>query len=1094
MVLAMLIVIAIIPTALATPNTVSAWWTTGGDADNLEILQGETASFEIYVTGFENYNIEAYILDSDGAVAKTIIAPSTNLALEDLYDAVSGYSGTLSSFSLNALATASLDDDYTMWVEIQNAAGATDIFTEEFEIYLTVDADSDGDGIGDDDDNCPDDYNPDQDDADGDDVGDVCDTPSIEDADDVELAEGESITVTLEGVEPNDEETLSIDVTYDSTSSNWGTNVGSTVSISAIQIGDNIQITIEPSYEFITHPFEEDEFNVYVTASDTSEEASTEFTVTVTDTNRAPTVETIDDQEVAEGEEWTYNVIADDEDSEDVDTFGLTYNLAATSTDITIDEDTGVISFTPDYDEAGNVYDVYITVEDDFGGMSDVEEFSITVTDTNRDPTLVLPADQVVVEGDYVEELGTIIASDEDTDNTLTLTAVVTDSTGAVVTGYTFTDNADETADFTWDTTGVAEDDYTVTVTVNDGTVDVTGSWIITVEEQGTGTGSNNLAELTLPADVTVTEGDYVEELGTISATDVDGDSLTFTATDVPTGATFTDNGDGTADFTWDTTGVTLGDYAITITVNDGTDDVSGVWTITVEEESTGSNNAPELELPDDVTIIEGDSMFEDIFATDADGDSLTFTATNVPADATFTDNGDGSASFDWTTDSDDAGEYTITIEVTDGTDTDSGDWTITVDDDGTGGNNAPVLTLPADVTITEGDIVSETITATDADGDSLTFTATDVPTDATFTDNGDGTASFDWTTDSDDEGIYTITVEVTDGTDTETGTWTITVEDDGTSTGTNNAPELTLPADVTVTEGDVISETITATDADGDSLTITAESELPTDAVFTDNGDGTASFEWDTTGANTATYEFVFSVTDGTDSVEGTWFVTVEEASTGTNNAPVITADPESVTATEGDDVRVDLSFSDADGDDLEISVTDLPSGAQFNVASDEESAVLWWETEEGDAGTYEVVIEVSDGTDTTELIIWITIEEFVEAESDPITITEEGLALMHVQVSDEEVRAGEYFYVTVGMDNQAQEDLEDLKVSVVIYDWGYKYTSTTFDLDEGEEDSKTVAIRAPSSAQEGRQYTMKITVSNDETDAVAYRTVRVV
>lgn len=47
----------------------------------------------------------------------------------------------------------------------------------------------------------------------------------------------------------------------------------------------------------------------------------------------------------------------------------------------------------------------------------------------------------------------------------------------------------------------------------------------------------------------TVEEGDTVSF--TLTATDLDGDSLTWSAENLPTGATFTDHADGTADFFW---------------------------------------------------------------------------------------------------------------------------------------------------------------------------------------------------------------------------------------------------------------------------------------------------------------------------------------------------------------------------------------------------------------------------------------------------------------------------------------------------------------------------------------------------------------
>jgi len=58
----------------------------------------------------------------------------------------------------------------------------------------------------------------------------------------------------------------------------------------------------------------------------------------------------------------------------------------------------------------------------------------------------------------------------------------------------------------------------------------------------------------------------------TISATDSDGGNLFFSAEDLPTGANFIDNSDGTATFTWTPDYDQSGDYNVKFTVKDSTD------------------------------------------------------------------------------------------------------------------------------------------------------------------------------------------------------------------------------------------------------------------------------------------------------------------------------------------------------------------------------------------------------------------------------------------------------------------------------------------------------------------------------------------
>jgi len=71
-------------------------------------------------------------------------------------------------------------------------------------------------------------------------------------------------------------------------------------------------------------------------------------------------------------------------------------------------------------------------------------------------------------------------------------------------------------------------------------------------------------------------------------------------------------------------------------------------------------------------------------------------------------------------------------------------------------GNNPPVITSNiGNQSVEEGSTLSFMLTATDADGDSLIWTAQNLPAGATFTDNHDGTADFEWTPDFSQSGDY---------------------------------------------------------------------------------------------------------------------------------------------------------------------------------------------------------------------------------------------------------------------------------------------------------------------------------------------------
>jgi hypothetical protein len=95
--------------------------------------------------------------------------------------------------------------------------------------------------------------------------------------------------------------------------------------------------------------------------------------------------------------------------------------------------------------------------------------------------------------------------------------------------------------------------------------------------------------------------------------------------------------------------------------------------------------------------------------------------------------------------------------------------------------------------------------------------------------------------------------------------------------TDINDAPVLAPIGNKTLNEGDVFSFQVTATDEDlGDTLTLTA-SNLPSGAVFVNNGDRTGTFSWTPTTEQAGSYPNVhFQVSDGTDTVSEDITITV--------------------------------------------------------------------------------------------------------------------------------------------------------------------------------------------------------------------------
>lgn len=235
-----------------------------------------------------------------------------------------------------------------------------------------------------------------------------------------------------------------------------------------------------------------------------------------------------------------------------------------------------------------------------------------------------------------------------------------------------------------------------------------------------------------------------------INATDEDvGDILTYSAQNLPGGATFNA---GTRTFTWTPTyDQGSNDYPVVFTVKDNQNaQDSETITITVNN----INRAPVLNSIGNKTVNEGELLSFTVSATDVDGDTLTYTAENLPTGASF----DPSArTFTWTPDYTQSGSYQPVFKVSDGQAEDSEIITMTVNNI----NRTPVFDPIADQTVNEGQTLEFIVHATDPDGDVLTYSVTNLPQGAAFDPN---TQTFTWTPDYSQSGSYNVSFTASDG------------------------------------------------------------------------------------------------------------------------------------------------------------------------------------------------------------------------------------------------------------------------------------------------------------------------------------------
>ena len=189
---------------------------------------------------------------------------------------------------------------------------------------------------------------------------------------------------------------------------------------------------------------------------------------------------------------------ATDDDTEDTLAYSWTHDdtLAITITD----SDSLSASFTAPGVAANTIITVTLTVND--GTVDVTDTVQVTITDSpNSPPEVGAGVDQEVVEGSQASLSGT--ATDDDTEDTLAY-SWTHDDTLAI----TITDSDSLSASFT--APGVAANTIiTVTLTVNDGTVDVTDTLQVTITDS-----PNSPPEVGAGVDQEVRRGLHGEPLG----------------------------------------------------------------------------------------------------------------------------------------------------------------------------------------------------------------------------------------------------------------------------------------------------------------------------------------------------------------------------------------------------------------------------------------------------------------------------------------------------------------------------------------------------------------------------------------------------
>jgi hypothetical protein len=368
--------------------------------------------------------------------------------------------------------------------------------------------------------------------------------------------------------------------------------------------------------------------------------------VTVNNVNRLPKLAAVAAVTGDENKALSIQIpAAEDPDKEDAGK--ISYKVDGLPQGASFDEASRTVVWTPTFEQSG-AYSLKVTVTDVAGG-SDAKTVDIRINHVNRPPAIGDIAAQAVDEGQKLSLTVPLNDPDKEDNGKLILKA------DGVPQGALF--NATNRT-LTWTPTFDQAGTYQVTFTLTDAvglsdskTVGMTVNNVNRKPTLGAVTGQQTSEGKAVSLSLTGTDPDKE-----------DAAQLKFSADGMPSGATLSTDGK----FSWTPAYDQAGDHAFTFKVTDG-GGLEDAKSITIKVANV--NRPPKLEAIGDQNVDEGQSVSFRASASDEDkDDKLSFTMTGAPSGASMSDDGE----FSWTTQPGQAGDYTVTVKVSDGTASDS--------------------------------------------------------------------------------------------------------------------------------------------------------------------------------------------------------------------------------------------------------------------------------------------------------------------------------------------------------------------------------------------------------------------------------------
>lgn len=639
---------------------------------------------------------------------------------------------------------------------------------------------------------------------------------------------------------------------------------------------------------------------IHLSVSDVYDESGQEFDVVIADNNRLPVISSDAPDDGREGQMYTYVIHAEDPDKDP-----LTFQLLHAPDGMSVHEETGEISWQPNYLQAGQ-HHVELQTHDGKQGV-DVQRFDIDIKNTNRAPVIV--SDPVISAKENTPYRYRIAVEDADFDG-----VVVSLDDGPSGMKLDPVSNS-----LFWLPDFDDQGDYAVTLIASDGKNKVKQHFDLNVQNV------NRQPELQVPETQQLSEGDELKL--TLKANDLDDDELTFVLTQAPESMRISD-----AHIHWPVGYDQAGLHQVRVKVVDSD---KGEHEVQFSLEVNNVNRLPLITSEPVLSGRENQHYFYHLLAHDTDDDRLTYRLLSAPEGMSLdADNG----YLSWNPGYDHAGKHTVLLQVSDGIDTVNQPFDLAITDN----NREPEIVSVPVVMAIEDNGYQYQLEGRDADADKLAFTLLAGPEGMVLNNE---TGQLTWTPGWLQAGYHQVIIELEDGKGgRDVQSYNLQVEN-------QNRPPLFIGEALTSTfEQQPYRHQLLAQDADDDRL----QYQLISGPVGMTFDAYTHTLSWLPDYNSAGEYTVNVSVSDGQEQVDKSFTVWVQD----TNRKPTINS-VAPLTLNEGGSYEYQLLASDSDNDALIYTLQLSPEGMVIN----EKTGLITWQSGYDDAGQQGIEVMVDDG-----------------------------------------------------------------------------------------------------------------------------------